>query len=162
MPILSPSCSFSLTRRFSTAAALYDGNRSKGGTESNVISDTAKKEVAGETQLGKGSSASRLHRELEARITPSALTKRVLVWMRLYESRNAIPKQITQRQYTKVRTWMRLRFGAFTMIAVFISCHFVIQKGKIEVAEERLRQNILWHRNIEEKYQASINRDDKK
>jgi len=159
MPMVSQSSTISSTRRFSTSAARNDENPSKGGTESQAITGAEKKELAGQTRLG--STGSGFHKHMEKRYFPGYWVKLCLVGMGVYKSTAEVPKEIPYGLYTKVRTWFRIRFGAVTMIAVLISSHIVIQRGKRAVAEEHVRQRIIWHQEIEEKYQASKNRDDK-
>jgi len=148
-----PNMAFSSAARFSTNPALYVEKPIV--AESEVVAGAEKVPGAATTTTEKGSAASKAHRDLQARILPSSMTKQALVMMGMYKSTSEVPTEISQHEYTRARTWIRIRFAALTMIATLLSCYIVVVEGKKNVAEARVIENLRYQQEIDEKYDAA-------
>jgi len=151
--VVLPKTALSLAARFSTNPPLYGDKPVV--AESEVVVGAEKVADAATTTTEKGSAGSQAHRDLQPRQIPSALTKQVLVMMGSYKSTAEVPNEIPYGLYTKARTWLRIRFGTFTMIVTLLSSYIVIQGGKKNVEEWRAIENVRHQQEMDEKYDVA-------
>ncbi|XP_076628825.1 UPF0389 protein CG9231 [Colletes latitarsis] len=85
--------------------------------------------------------------------TPTAMDKRILVWVKRYPSIDAIPKQITYDCIQRAHTMARIRVCNYLIIFALVGFMFSIWSGKKDVASGKhiISDRMNWVREQRQK-----------